>query len=61
MIKRIPDIPTAWINNEKMREQNYKVAVKANDPEALVAIIKMIYQDLMISFWMNSGKFCLTF
>ena len=27
-----------------MREQNYKDAVKANDPEALVAIIKMIYQ-----------------
>ena len=27
-----------------MREQNYKEAVKANDPEALVAIIKMIYQ-----------------
>ena len=44
LIKRIPDIPTAWINNEKMKEQNYKVAVKANDPEALVAIIKMIYQ-----------------
>jgi len=44
LIKRIPEIPTAWINNEKMREQNYKVAVKANDPEALVAIIKMIYQ-----------------
>ena len=44
MIKRIPDIPTAWINNEKLREQNYKEAVKANDPEALVAIIKMIYQ-----------------
>ena len=31
-------------NNEKMREQNYKEAVKANDLEALVAIIKMIYQ-----------------
>ena len=44
MIKRIPDIPTAWTNNEKMREQNYKEAVRANDPEALVAIIKMIYQ-----------------
>ena len=44
LIKRIPDIPSAWVNNEKMREQNYKVAVKANDPEALVAIIKMIYQ-----------------
>ena len=44
LIKRIPEIPTAWINNEKLREQNYKDAVKANDPEALVAIIKMIYQ-----------------
>ena len=31
-------------DNEKMREQNYKDAVKANAPEALVAIIKMIYQ-----------------
>lgn len=44
MIKRIPEIPTAWTNNEKMREQNYKAAIKANDPEALVAIIKMIYE-----------------
>ena len=44
LIKRIPEIPTAWINNEKLREQNYKEAVKANDPETLVAIIKMIYQ-----------------
>ena len=32
------------VNNEKLREQNYKEAVRANDPEALVAIIKMIYQ-----------------
>lgn len=44
LIERIPEIPTAWINNEKMREQKYKEAIKANDPEALVAIIKMIYQ-----------------
>ena len=44
LIERIPEIPTAWINNEKLREQSYKEAVKANDPEALVAIIKMIYQ-----------------
>ena len=44
LIKRIPEIPTAWTNNEKMREQNYKAAIKANDPEALVAIIKMIYE-----------------
>ena len=27
-----------------MREQSYKDAIKTNDPEALVAIIKMIYQ-----------------
>lgn len=44
LIKRIPEIPTAWVNNEKMREQNYKEVVKANEPEALVSIIKMIYQ-----------------
>ena len=44
LIKRIPEIPTAWTNNEKMREQSCKDAIKANDPEALVAIIKMIYQ-----------------
>lgn len=44
LIKRIPEIPTVWVNNEKMREQNYKEAVKANEPEALVSIIKMIYQ-----------------
>lgn len=44
LIKRIPEIQTAWVNNEKMREQNYKEAVKANEPEALVSIIKMIYQ-----------------
>ena len=44
LIKRIPEIPTAWIDNEKKREQNYKEAVRANDPEVLVAIIKMIYQ-----------------
>ena len=25
LIKRIPEIPTAWTNNEKMREQSYKV------------------------------------
>ena len=44
LIKRIPEIPTAWTNNEKMREQNYKAAIKANDPETLAVIIKMIYE-----------------
>lgn len=44
LIERIPEIPAAWIDNEKMRERKYKELVKSNDPEALVSIIKMIYQ-----------------
>lgn len=56
LIKRIPEIPTASANNEKMREQNYKEAVRANDPEALVAIIKMIYQRNQKRF--AQGKKC---
>lgn len=58
LIKRIPEIPTAWTNNEKMREQSYKEAVKANDPEALVAIIKMIYQRKQKR--LAQGKKCTT-
>ena len=58
MIKRIPEIPTAWTNNEKMREQNYKAAIKANDPEALVAIIKMIYERKQKR--LAQGKKCTT-
>ena len=27
-----------------MREQRYKEVIKSNDPEALVSVIKMIYQ-----------------
>lgn len=44
LIEKIPEISTPWTENEKMREQNYKEAIKANDPKALVVIIKMIYQ-----------------
>ena len=58
LIKRIPEIPTAWTNNEKMREQNYKAAIKANDPEALVAIIKMIYERKQKR--LAQGKKCTT-
>lgn len=56
LIKRIPEIPTAWTNNEKMREQKYKEAVKANNPEELVSIIKMIYQRKQERF--AQGKKC---
>lgn len=58
LIERIPEIPTAWTDNEKMREQKYKEAVKANDPEALVAIIKMIYQRKQKR--LSQGKKCTT-
>ena len=58
LIKRIPEIPTAWTNNEKMREQSYKEAVKSNDPKALVAIIKMIYQRKQKR--LAQGKKCTT-
>lgn len=44
LIGRIPEIETIWIDNEKMREQRYKEVIKSNDPEALVSVIKMIYQ-----------------
>lgn len=44
LIEKIPEILTPWTENEKMREQKYKEAIKANDPKALVVIIKMIYQ-----------------
>ena len=44
LIEKIPEISTPWTENEKMREQKYKEAIKANAPKALVVIIKMIYQ-----------------
>ena len=44
LIKQIPEIQAIWISNEKMREQKYKEVIKSNCPEALVSVIKMIYQ-----------------
>ena len=44
LIEEIPQIEVIWIDNEKMREQQYKEAVKKNDPYALVSVIKMTYQ-----------------
>ena len=42
-IRKIGDIEAAWVPNDKMREQQYKNAFKTNEPEALVAIIKSLY------------------
>ena len=43
LIDKIPEIEEMWVDNEKMREQRYKEAVRSGDPESLISIIKMIY------------------
>lgn len=43
LIQRIPLIHEIWINNEKEREGRYKEAIKSNDPEQIVGIVKLIY------------------
>lgn len=43
VIESIPSIEEAGIVNEKLREQQYKEAVRSGRPEALVGIIKTIY------------------
>ena len=44
LIRMIPTIDEPWINNEREREKNYKEAIKSNEPEKLIGIIKLIYQ-----------------
>ncbi|MCD8012423.1 MAG: CarD family transcriptional regulator [Lachnospiraceae bacterium] len=43
IIEEIPDIEETWIANDKLREQEYKEALKSCDPRLLVGIIKNIY------------------
>ena len=43
VINSIPAIEAVWIANDKMREQQYKDAVRSGKPEALIGIIKTIY------------------
>ena len=43
LIKAIPDIEVKWIESDKNREQEYKNAMRSNDPKALVGIIKNLY------------------
>lgn len=40
LLKRVPEIHAAVIASEKVREQEYKDAIKSNDPISLVSIIK---------------------
>ena len=44
LIQMIPAINEPWINNERDRERNYKEAIKSNNPQKLIGIIKLIYQ-----------------
>lgn len=43
VINAIPSIEEAWVENDKLREQCYKDAVRSGSPEALIGIIKTIY------------------
>lgn len=43
LIDKIPDIEEIWVDNEKLREQRYKEAIKSYHPEALIGIIKATY------------------
>ena len=54
VIESIPDIEEAWIISDKLREQQYKEAVRSGNPEALVGIIKTIY--LRRKLRENQGK-----
>ena len=44
LIQMIPAINEPWINNERDRERNYKEAIRSNNPQKLIGIIKLIYQ-----------------
>ena len=43
MIHRIPQIEEAAIENDKLREQSYKEAIRSGRPEELIRIIKHTY------------------
>ena len=43
LIKSIPDIDEAYIENEKERERTYKEALNSRNPQKLVGIIKTLY------------------
>ena len=43
-MKRAPQIEAVWVPNDKLREQQYKAALKTNEPEELLGIIKNLYK-----------------
>lgn len=45
LIADIPKRQATWINDDKERNQNFKVALKTGKSEELIKIIKMIYLE----------------
>lgn len=43
LIDEIPDIEELWIMNEKMRENDYKQAIRSGNLKELIRIIKTLY------------------
>lgn len=43
LIDRIPHIEENWIDNDKLREQNYKDAVKSCNIDSIAGIVKSTY------------------
>lgn len=44
LVLEIPEIETAWITNEREREQQYKEVLRSGDCRELIKIIKTLYQ-----------------
>lgn len=43
IIRKIPETEDHWSANDKVREQEYKAAIRSCNPTALVAVIKNLY------------------
>ena len=54
IIRRIPEIDEAWIDNEKEREKRYKEVLLSCDLERIVAIIKNMYARKQVR--LSQGK-----
>lgn len=43
LIENVDDVETLWIQNEKMREQEYKKCIATYEPEHWVQVLKTLY------------------
>ena len=56
LIVRIPEISMEWKANERMREQEYKEAVKSNDPEVFVGLSCLCFLFDLYNFCILAEK-----